>query len=249
MFKFKIITLFMVFTALLNSSIQAKEAKDPHYLDIGFFDIHYCHWPDRKPFFLNVFSSFYMKDVEKVSIFLPNGDHMTDLDLSKFRKWKSLNKKTGKKQIKKAALLKHEVEEMYPEGWYTAKVYTKSGEIHEFKDLVSLNLLGRAQPVFPEEDSEVDEVPTSFEWQPIKGAKHYQVFIYDVWKGKKIHSSKLLNTNSYTPPLKNKLGFNLMKSGGEYSWRVHARDMNGDPVYGDFDSGSQTHKMEFAIAE
>ena len=40
-----------------------------------------------------------------------------------------------------------------------------------------------------------------------------------------------------------------MKPGGEYQWRVHARDMNGDPVYGDFNAGSQTHKMEFTIED
>ena len=49
-----------------------------------------------------------------------------------------MNKKTGKKQIKKAALLKNTVEENFVSGWYTAKVYTKDGQVHEFKDLVDL---------------------------------------------------------------------------------------------------------------
>ena len=229
--------------------LAIAKAKDPHYLDIGFFDIHYCNWPDRKPFFLNVFSSFYLDQVEKVSIYLPNGEHMTDLDLAKFRKWRSMNKKTGKKQIKKAALLKNTVEENFVSGWYTAKVFTKDGQVHEFKDLVDLKLMDRAKPIFPEEDAELETAPTKFEWQKIEGAKHYQVFIYDTWKGKKVHSSKLLDTNSYTPPLNNRMGFKLMKPGGEYQWRVHARDMNGDPVYGDFNAGSQTHKMEFTIED
>jgi hypothetical protein len=160
-----------------------------------------------------------------------------------------MNKKTGKKQVKKAALLKNTVEKEFKSGWYTAKAYTKDGQVHEFKDLVDLKLMDRAQPIFPEEGSEIDAAPTKFEWKKIDGAKHYQVFVYDVWTGKKIHSSKLLDTNSYTPPLKNRHGFKLMKTGGEYSWRVHARDMNGDPLYGDFNAGSQTHKMEFSIAE
>jgi hypothetical protein len=49
------------------------------------------------------------------------------------------------------------------------------------------------------------------------------------------------------PELKLKPG--LLKPGGYYSWRVHARDSNGNVLLGDFNHGSLSTPITFSLAE
>jgi len=68
------------------------------------------------------------------------------------------------------------------------------------------------------------------------------VVIKDLWNDEKmVYSSKLLKEPRLVVPS------GLLQPGGYYSWLVHARDVNEDPVLGDFNRGSQTDAIEFSI--
>jgi len=41
----------------------------------------------------------------------------------------------------------------------------------------------------------------------------------------------------------------LIESGGLYSWRIHARDINEDIKLGDFNHGSLSPKLTFSVSE
>ena len=45
MIKFKSMFALIAISMMLAPVAEAEEVKDPHYLDIGFFDIHFCHCP------------------------------------------------------------------------------------------------------------------------------------------------------------------------------------------------------------
>lgn len=78
---------FILFVIFILSSFGsfASPKEDPHYNDIGFFDIHVCNWPDRPPFFLALFSTYKFDEVEKITLSNPRGETIATLDLTKFR--------------------------------------------------------------------------------------------------------------------------------------------------------------------
>ena len=74
------------------------------------------------------------------------------------------------------------------------------------------------------------------------GAQYYQVFIKDLWNGDQvIYTSNILaQPRLPLPP-------GLLQRGGEYTWRVHARDTNGHILLGDFNHGSLSREVGFSI--
>ncbi len=225
--------LYIAFLAPLN----AGEADDPHYSQAGFFDLHLCHWPDRAPFFKAVFSTFDFNNLESVSIENPDGTEILKLDTSSFIEFKSKGRK------KRAFLQDHELADTPKAGWYTAKIHLKDGTVAEARDYVDPGLLPFAEKTHPEEAQEVP-LPVTVRWNPIKGATHYKVVIRDIWNNRKIaFRSKLITETALTIP------DGKLEVDGEYEWLVHARDVNEDPILGDFNLGSQTAYSTFTVIE
>jgi hypothetical protein len=225
--------LYIAFLAPLN----AGEADDPHYSQAGFFDLHLCHWPDRAPFFKAVFSTFDFNNLESVSIENPDGTEILKLDTSSFIEFKSKGRK------KRAFLQDHELADTPKAGWYTAKIHLKDGTVAEARDYVDPGLLPFAEKTYPEESQEVP-LPVTVRWNPIKGATHYKVVIRDIWNNRKIaFRSKLITESALTIP------DGKLEVDGEYEWLVHARDVNEDPILGDFNLGSQTAYSTFTVIE
>jgi hypothetical protein len=225
--------LYIAFLAPLN----AGEADDPHYSQAGFFDLHLCHWPDRAPFFKAVFSTFDFNNLESVSIENPDGTEILKLDTSSFIEFKSKGRK------KRAFLQDHELADTPKAGWYTAKIHLKDGTVAEARDYVDPGLLPFAEKTYPEESQEVP-LPVTVRWNPIKGATHYKVVIRDIWNNRKIaFRSKLITETALTIP------DGKLEVDGEYEWLVHARDVNEDPILGDFNLGSQTAYSTFTVIE
>ena len=67
------------------------------------------------------------------------------------------------------------------------------------------------------------------------------MFIRDLWKEKDIYTSELLDKPELLLPK------GLLKAGGYYAWRVHARDVNEHALLGDFNNGSLTSHVTFSI--
>lgn len=229
-----LISLLMISTLL---PLYADESDDPHYSEAGFFDLHLCHWPDRKPFFKAVFSTFQFNNLELVTITNPDGSELTQLDTSSFIEFKS------KGNRKRAFLQDHELAQTPEAGWYTAHIQFKDGSVFTAKDFVEPGLLPLAEKIFPEDGEEI-QLPVTIRWNPIDGATHYKVVIRDIWNNRKIaFRSKLTKETSMTIPN------GKLEVDGEYEWLVHARDVNEDPVLGDFNLGSQTAYSTFSVVE
>ncbi|KHF24536.1 hypothetical protein [Solemya velum gill symbiont] len=225
--------LCFVFFAPLN----AAETDDPHYSKAGFFDLHLCHWPDRPPFFKAVFSTFEFDNLKYVSIENPDGSEITKLDTSSFIEFRSKGRK------KRAFLQDHELADTPKAGWYTAKIHLKDGTVVEAKDYVDPGQLPLAEKIYPEEAQEVT-LPVTIRWKPIEGATHYKLVIRDIWNNRKIaFRTKVITDTEVTVP------DGKLEVDGEYEWLVHARDVDGDPILGDFNLGSQTAYSTFTVIE
>ncbi|NOQ69947.1 MAG: hypothetical protein GQ573_07565, partial [Gammaproteobacteria bacterium] len=52
----------------IHNTSKAEDAleldSDPHYNQIGFFDIHICNWPERPNYFKILFSSEKYQQIE-----------------------------------------------------------------------------------------------------------------------------------------------------------------------------------------
>ena len=66
--------------------------KDPHYTDVGFFDIHVCNWPDQPAFFMSLFSTTKFDLLKEIRVFKPDGDVLVTLGLDRY----NLVQKPGK---------------------------------------------------------------------------------------------------------------------------------------------------------
>jgi hypothetical protein len=210
---------------------------DPHYLAVGFFDLHVCNWPERRPFFLAVFSSYQYDRVRRVTVNAPDGKVVGEIDLTKFR----IVDKKGKPR-KKVFLTEMALPEPAADGWYRAVIEMDDGSRHVARDLVEIAIMERAQQRVPPHKSANIDLPREFRWAPVPGARFYRVFIRDLWDDERvIHSSKVLTESRYPVPP------NLLKAGGYYSWKVHARDVNEDTERGDFNHGSLTDYIEFSV--
>jgi len=237
-------SLFVLLLLTCASSMVASEDvapvfdKDPHRNQLGFFDVHICNWADRPMFFKALFSTTKFNDIELMSVYSPDGNKVTDLDMSKYM----LIKKKGKPE-KRVYLTDSDIPVDSRAGWYEIKVKTKDGKQYTARDYVVMNRLSRADVLMPQDGAEDIGMPKELEWKPVPGATHYKVFMREGFENTQILNSKLVRK----PKLKIKPG--LLQPGGYYLWKVHARDVNENIILGDFNSGSVNKWMEFSVID
>lgn len=223
--------------ACLSASADAGRKNDTHYNDAGFFDVHVCNWPDRKPFFLAIFSTYKFKELKSIKVFRADGSELGRLNLLRYR----LILKKGKPE-KRAFISEFNISKRDTTGWYSATIEFKDGTQYQARDLVLLETLEKARIVFPANKKKLPKPPAYLEWKAIPGAKFYRVFVRDQWEGGKlILETRLIKSNRYQLPP------GLIEAGGWYSWKVHARDVNEDIKLGDFNRGSISTESEFSV--
>ena len=220
--------------------IIPPSAKDSHYTDVGFFDIHICHWPDRPLFYMMLLSTTQFSLVKEVEVFKPNGEPLGKLNLNRF----SVKKKPD--GTEKRVFITHlPVEAGAADGVYTAHIHLTDGRVFGAEDYVRLDRMALPdQELSPPDAADNIGIPKELRWAAVAGARYYKVFIRDKWDdGKTIFESKLLTSPSVALPE------GLLKPGGWYAWRIHARDINEDVKLGDFNHGSLTGDFEFATSK
>jgi hypothetical protein len=209
-----------------------------HYVESGFFDIHVCHWPDQPLFLMALFSTTRFGELQQVEVLGPAGEPLGTLDLTRFR----LGHKAGEPE-KRVFIRNIPVGAAAKEGWYHARVTLRDGRVEEARDFVVLRSLPIATGMKPAANAENIPLPAELTWNPIPGAKYYQVFVKDLWDGEKlILTSKLLSEPRLALPK------GVLQPGGLYAWRIHARDVNEDPTFGDFNDGSLSPEITFSVA-
>lgn len=219
---------------------QAKDrSADPHYTEAGFFDIHVCNWPVRPQFFLSLFSTTRYDELAQIQILAPSGKQVSTIDLARYR----LVKQNDGVE-KRVFMSLFDVPPEREEGWYKALIHLKNGRIIEARDRIELKSLPIASGLQPAPDAVDVPLPSELRWKVVPGALYYQVFIKDVWDdGKLILTSKLLTEPRLPLPA------GLIKPGGSYLWQIHARHLDDDPVWGDFNHGSLTSEVKFSVAD
>lgn len=217
---------------------QAVQPADPHYTSVGFFDIHVCNWPGRPLFFMALFSTTHFQDVLGVRILGPDGSPLGELDLEKYR-----YVLTDDKREKRVFIKQFEIPGNAADGWYTAEIRTRDAGRIEARDYVIIHSIEVASGANPPGGAENVPMPSALTWEAIPGAKHYQVFLRDEWEARVILSSDVLDKPKLDLPA------GLLQAGGEYTWRIHARDVNGNALLGDFNHGSLTGKLRFSVAD
>lgn len=226
----------------LFSSSRADESPemshDPHYNEIGFFDVHLCNWPDRPQFFKILFSSEQFQKIESMTVYTPDKKILTSLDKSKFRILQRENKPE-----KRVFISDMDVPQQASTGWYSIDVKTRSGANHHAEDYVIMSRLEKISVMRPAADAGSQSLPITLSWQAVTGAQYYQIFVRDEWSGDMVFSSELLNTTEIRIP------DGKLEAGGYYSWSVHARDTNEHVLLGDFHMGSMSNKAFFSIAD
>jgi len=232
--------LFAFFVWTMSAScVQAAATDDLHRNEVGFFDIHVCHWPDRAQFFMALFSTTRYDEVADIRLYSPTGKEVGAFKLDRYR----LVKTPGKPE-KHVFITLFDILPDREEGWYYARIKLKDGRVFEAKDKIELRSLPIAQNLQPVPGAEDVPLPRELKWDPVPGALFYQVFIKDVWAdGQEILSSSLLSEPRLVLPP------GLIKRGGRYLWQVHSRNLNDDPVWGDFNHGSLTREVEFSVVE
>jgi len=217
--------------------VPAPEA-DPHYTDVGFFDIHVCNWPDNQKFLMGLFSTFHFNDIQSIELFDNRGKSMGQLDPERYRLVPNKEKK------EKRVYIKHfSVPADNPDGWYSALITMNNGRKYLAKDYVVAQWLGIGEAVTPADQQTAVALPVTLSWKAIPGAKHYRVFIKDEWAAQTVHESPVLDKPQYVLPK------GVLEPGGEYSWRIHARDVNENALLGDFNHGSLSQPFSFTVAE
>ena len=219
------------------SNVKETPAKDPHYTDAGFFDIHVCNWPDRPTFFMVLFSTVNFADVKSIEVMTPGKQPLVTLDQSRYR---TIEQKDAPE--KRVFINQVDIPPGAGDGWYSARITFHDGSEFQARDFVKLSSLPQPAGLVPGNESEV-ALPRSLRWDAVPDAKFYQVFIRDLWNdGELIHSSKLLDRPEFVLPE------GLLEPGGYYSWLVHARDTNEDVMLGDFNHGSLNRPATFSVA-
>jgi len=221
---------------LMGGTVYAGNEGDPHYTRAGFFDTHVCNWPENPRFLMAVFSTPYWDEVAKVAVFAPDGTFVGDLDLTRFRAFK-----TESGQTKRAFIAHFDLPDKVVDGWYRAEVSLKDGSRFEARDYLIHHFMPHPTGTRPIPDA--SDVPASIElrWDPIPGAKYYEVFLRDNWAGTEATASGLLTEPRFVPPQ------GMLQPGGAYVWRIHARDSNGNVLLGDFNHGSLSQEMGFMV--
>jgi len=234
--KTRIWPFILATSCLFCKTVCAGNEGDPHYTAAGFFDTHVCNWPEKPRFLMALFSTPRFDEIAKIAVFAPDRKHVGDLDLTKFRAFKT---KSG--QAKRAFIAHFDLPEKAVDGWYRAEILLKDGSRTEARDYVIQQMMG--QPTGPQPVPGSSNVPASTElrWDPVPGARFYEVFVKDVWAGYETTDSGLLTEPRYVPPK------GLLQPGGEYVWRIHARDSDGNVLLGDFNHGSLGPEMSFTV--
>lgn len=225
--------------SIARADVSVLDPGDPHYTPAGFFDMHVCNWTDRPMFFLAVFSTERFAEVKSVELLRPNGQPLMQMDLRRYRAIKRANKPE-----KRAFIEQFPLPPDAADGWYSARVVLQSGAQYVARDYIVIHTMPPATGLTPAPGAERIPVPVALSWNPVPGATHYKIFIRDLWDdGKLIHESALLTAPRFDLPP------GLIKPGGVYSWRVHARDVDGNVLLGDFNHGSFTGETEFSTAD
>jgi len=220
-------------------TIIEPKGDDPHYNDVGFFDIHVCNWPNRPLFFMSLFSTTRFSEIEAIEVLMPDGKLLSKLDLSKFR----LVIKEGKPE-KRVFISQTDVPKNSPNGWYSTHITLKDGKKYSARDYISIETLPIATKLVPLANAENIPLPKELSWAAVAGAKYYQVYIKDLWD-----EERLIFTSDFLDQPRLQLPPDLIKPGGSYSWRVHARDVNEDKKLGDFNHGSLGAEQKFSVAQ
>jgi len=222
--------------SLYVGNVHAENEGDPHYTPAGFFDIHVCNWPDEPRFLMALFSTPRFDEVAKVAVYAPDGRYIADLDLSRFRSFKS---PSG--QPKRAFIAHLKLPSPVVDGWYRAEITLKDGSLSEAQDYVIHRFMDRATGAQPADGARDVRASTELRWNPIPGARYYEVFLRDEWSGAAPIESGLLPQPRFVPPP------GMLRPGGVYVWRVHARDSDGNVLLGDFNHGSLSSEMRFTV--
>lgn len=234
--------LILVLSLLFHSNLYAEESlkftNDPHYNDIGFFDIHICNWPERPIFFKILFSSEKYNQIESMDVFTPDNQLLVSLDKNKF-----MHLKRNNKPNKKVFMLEIDVPDSASTGWYSIDVQAKDGTTYQAKDYVVMTRLEQVSKLQPSGEDKTFSLPITLTWEPVAGSQYYQAYVRDVWTEKLVFKSKLLNKPEIQIPE------DKLKPGGDYYWVVHARDTNEHVLLGDFHMGSLSNKTFFTVAE
>jgi len=221
------------------SASAAPAADDLHYTEVGFFDIHVCNWPDQPLFLMALFSTRHFRDIARIDLIAPDGTLLGPLDLNRYRPGEDTDKAE-----KRVVMTHYPIPEKNSDGWYRARIALKDGRTFEARDHVVQKALPFAGGHQPAAQAENVPMPAELRWDPVPGARFYQVYVRDEWESERyLLTSKVISDNFLRIPP------GLFKPGGSYTWRVHARDINGDPEWGDFNHGSLAREVRFSIAE
>jgi hypothetical protein len=227
----------IVFAVLLGFGLLPQVMagnQDPHYTEAGFFDIHICNWPDKPPFIMALFSTVQFDNVERVSIYTPAGELLGDLDLTRFRAFKT---KDGKD--KRAFITHFDMPGKTLDGWHKAVISMKDGRRFEAMDYVVYAIMPLPTGMQPAADAMDVAQPGELRWDRIPGATHYQIFVYDKWQDKLVFTSPVITETVL------KLPAGILQSGGLYGWKVNARDVNEHILLGDFNHGTTGPELLF----
>jgi hypothetical protein len=189
-------------------------------------------------FFMALFSTTRFSELESVEILDPDNARIGYLDTTQYR---VIQNKSA--QEKRAFISQFDVPPQASNGWYQSVITLKDGSRHRVWDFVVIRSMDRATAVNPADAAEDIEPPKLLQWKPVPGAKYYQVFIRDEWESGLVHESGLPGKNELVVP------DGLLKSGGYYSWIIHARDINESVLLGDFNHGSLSPSMRFSVRE
>lgn len=240
-------TTKLIMTLLLLGTMNAWPAPakepvpmpSPHRVSLGFFDIHVCNWNDRPQFFMALFSTTRYDEIAAIEVFDPDGRTLGTLDLTKYR----LTVVPGKPE-KRVFISQIPVPAGAKDGWYSARIIPRSGAPLVARDFVVIATLPIISGAQPKSDADDIPLPKELRWSAAAGAKFYQVFIQDLWDGE-----KLIYTSPFLHEPRLALPPGLIKPGGLYAWRVHARDVNEHELLGDFNHGSLSPVMKFSVAQ
>lgn len=236
------LSILLALILWLSPSSRAAESShvgDTHYTPVGFFDIHVCNWPDRVPFFLLLFSTRMYAQVARIDVTGPDGRALHTFDLDRYKVIQKKGKPEKRVFINQLALPPGPTD-----GWYRARIAMTDGTVHTAEDYVIVRQMPRAQVVAPLDDADGIRLPVTLIWRAVPGARYYRVFVRDLWNdGKMVYESDVLSKPELRVP------DGKLVSGGVYSWRVHARDVNEHVLLGDFNHGSQNEAVRFTVAE
>lgn len=232
----------LVVMASMTMATSADDGRildhDPHYIDAGFFDMHICNWPERPRFFKILFSTEKFDEISTMEVFDPAGSLLVALNNKRYMLLK--RKKLPEKRVYMADL---DVPVTATSGWYSIKVTTREGKEYHARDYVPLTRINRVVDVSPPSNEDAVQLPVTLSWKKVPGAYYYKVYLRDVWNNQLLFESKLLHDS------KVKIPAGKLQPGGYYSWAVHARDVNGHILLGDFHMGSMSKKLYFTVAE